>query len=323
MATLQIAFAVAYPFVVYFALGRLTPRELGIGLGALLLLRLWLLSPEVLKAATRAFWVPVVAVAVAVGATVAWNHPLGLLLTPVAVNFALLLSFAHSLRTDECMVERFARLQVDHLSEAERAYCRVVTQVWCGFFVANGGIALALALAGSLEAWTLYTGLLGYVLMGALFTVEYVYRHWRFRRYVGAFTDPLLRRLFPPDDASGTGRRDPEVVRDERSGGRFERALRVPHELECLAGHFPDVPIVPGVVQVDWAMQLIAEWTGRPPAIQGIDALKFKKPLRPGNEVTLVVEHEGGGAPFRFEFRGAEDVYSSGRIRLADPDPTP
>ena len=35
--------------------------------------------------------------------------------------------------------------------------------------------------------------------MGLLFATEFVYRHWRFRRYVGLPTDPLLRRLFPPD----------------------------------------------------------------------------------------------------------------------------
>ena len=54
------------------------------------------------------------------------------------------------------------------------------------------------SLAASLEVWTLYTGLVSYLLIGTLFAIEFVYRHWRFRRYLGAPTDALLRRIFPP-----------------------------------------------------------------------------------------------------------------------------
>ncbi len=96
------------------------------------------------------------------------------------------------------MVERFARSQVDDLSLAEVHYCRRVTQVWCGFFFANGSTALYLALVRDIESWTLFTGLISYVLIGTLFGCEYIYRQWRFRRYLGAFTDPLLKWFFPP-----------------------------------------------------------------------------------------------------------------------------
>lgn len=96
------------------------------------------------------------------------------------------------------MVERFARLQVPDLPEAEVAYTRSVTRVWCVFFVINGSIALVLALMDDIEAWALFTGLISYLLIGALFAVEYVYRHWKFRRYRGGFADPLLKRVFPP-----------------------------------------------------------------------------------------------------------------------------
>lgn len=323
MAALQIVFAIAYPFIIYLALGRLSPREIGLGLAVLLALRVGLLSPHKLMAATKAFWLPVVAVAAVVGVTVAWNHPLGLLLTPVGVNLALLATFGHSLRSERPMVERFARLQVDTLSADERAYCRTVTLVWCGFFLVNGTIALWLAVRGPLAAWALYTGLIGYLAMGVLFTAEYLYRHWRFRRYVGAFTDPVLRRIFPPAEGGGTRGPEPRLapdLLDERDGAnRLEQTLRIPADLDCLPGHFPGVPIVPGVLQVDWVMRAIGRWTGRAPSIRGIDALKFKKPIRPGNEVTLVLECDGAGSPFRFEFRGDGEVLSTGRILLSDP----
>ena len=36
------------------------------------------------------------------------------------------------------MIERFARMQVDDLSEEEVLYCRRVTMVWCALFLLNG-----------------------------------------------------------------------------------------------------------------------------------------------------------------------------------------
>jgi uncharacterized membrane protein len=51
-------------------------------------------------------------------------------------------------------------------------------------------------------AWTVYTGLVAYVLMGLVFAVEYVYRAWRFCEYRNALTDVVLRRLFPPREVA-------------------------------------------------------------------------------------------------------------------------
>jgi len=55
--------------------------------------------------------------------------------------------------------------------------------------------------AASLAAWTLYTGFLGYLVIGLLLAGEHVYRAWRFRRYDDGVADLLLRRIFPPRPA--------------------------------------------------------------------------------------------------------------------------
>jgi uncharacterized membrane protein len=65
------------------------------------------------------------------------------------------------------------------------AYTRRVTQVWCGFFVVNGLLALGTALWASEALWSLYTGVIAYVLMGVLFGVEYLVR-LRFKRMQNA-----------------------------------------------------------------------------------------------------------------------------------------
>jgi uncharacterized membrane protein len=79
------------------------------------------------------------------------------------------------------MVERMARLTEPDLPPEAIGYTRKVTQVWCGFFVINGSIALGTAIWASPEVWTLYNGVIAYVLMGLLFGGEYLVR-LRFKR---------------------------------------------------------------------------------------------------------------------------------------------
>ena len=64
-------------------------------------------------------------------------------------------------------------------------YTRRVTQVWCGFFAINGAIAVITALWASSATWSLYNGLIAYLLMGLLFAGEYLTRwHFKARRHV-------------------------------------------------------------------------------------------------------------------------------------------
>ena len=118
------------------------------------------------------------------------------LFLPVFVNLSLLGVFVSSLQTNTSIIERFARMQVDDLSTEEQRYCRQVTRIWCVFFVVNGGIALILAIFSSVFWWSLYTGVLSYLLIGLLFSVEYTYRKYRFGRYDSHVLDRVLSNYF-------------------------------------------------------------------------------------------------------------------------------
>ena len=173
------------------------PRWVALVSLALLAVRAALLPRERVAAYASAFAVPTVSVGAALLLSAVWNVPLGLRLTPALVSFALLFSFAASL-AGESVVERIARVQLGDLGPQDARYCRRVTVVWCGFMLANGSIALWLAVWGTASAWAIYTGAIAHLLMGILFAAEYTYRHWRFRRFLGAPTDVLFRWLFPP-----------------------------------------------------------------------------------------------------------------------------
>ena len=109
------------------------------------------------------------------------NALLPLKFYPVLVNVVMLAGFGYSLAFPPTAIERIARLSEPDLPPAAIAYTRRVTQVWCAFFIVNGGIAVITALWASQAVWALYNGAISYVLMGLLFAGEYLVR-MRFKR---------------------------------------------------------------------------------------------------------------------------------------------
>lgn len=160
----------AYPFIVYLGMDHLSPRLFALVLGALWLLRT--LSPgqtplsRVLSVTALLFCLLLV---LADSSTLLLGYP-------VLINLALLSLFAGSLVSGMPVIERLARLQEPDLPHAAVRYTRQVTWVWAGFFALNAAIATGLALWAPLAWWTLYTGLIAYLLMGLLFAGEWLVR---------------------------------------------------------------------------------------------------------------------------------------------------
>lgn len=175
MMALTVLLTLLYPLVIWQGGKQIEPRWMAV---LLLVLAATRLSTFAISQLTR--WSAFCAL-VLVGVAVWTNALLPLKLYPVLVNLAFLIAFAYSLGTSQSIIERFARISEPNLPEVAIAYTRRVTQVWCGFFVLNGGIACFTAIWSSPEIWTLYTGVISYVLMGLLFAIEYLFR-LRFKR---------------------------------------------------------------------------------------------------------------------------------------------
>lgn len=95
---------------------------------------------------------------------------------PVVVNLVMLVVFGSSLWTTMPMVERLARIREPNLSPAGVRYTRKVTKVWCGFFIGNGAVALFTVLYADMRLWTLWNGIIAYILMGTLMACEWLVR---------------------------------------------------------------------------------------------------------------------------------------------------
>jgi 3-hydroxyacyl-[acyl-carrier-protein] dehydratase len=93
-------------------------------------------------------------------------------------------------------------------------------------------------------------------------------------------------------------------VVDRCDPGRAVSArYRVTGEEAFLAGHFPGNPVFPGVIQVEalaqaGAVALLADerFAGRLPLFGGIEKVRFRRIVRPGDELVLDVVLERVGA---------------------------
>jgi uncharacterized membrane protein len=199
---LETVASLVYPFVVYLGLQMVSTRTLAAILAVLVVAR----SARRLRRASWTVLAPIAGAGAVVLTVVAlaavFDDGRFFTLVPVVVNLGLLVAFARSLGRGPSLVESLARLRYRTLPVGAEAYCRRVTALWCVFFVANAAFTFWLALRASLAAWTLYTGLLAYVLVGVLFGVEHVYRAWRYRHYEDGLADLVLRRIFPPRPAT-------------------------------------------------------------------------------------------------------------------------
>ena len=109
-----------------------------------------------------------------------------------------------------------------------------------------------------------------------------------------------IKDVFPP--------REPMLLLDEaykNEDGTSTGKYTVKGDEFFLQGHFPDNPIVPGVILCEMAAQsscmLMADAVkGKTTLYAGMNNVKFKNPVRPGDTVEFTCEHIRSMGPFHF-----------------------
>ncbi len=194
----MIVLAVAYPLITHLAVLR---RSEALTAVSLLILAALISAPKLRRGSVAAWCaVPVVIASLILLARsqAAW---VPLYAPPVLINFFVAWLFGHTLGAQQTpLIERLVRLlhaPDEHLDPAVWRYARRLTLAWtllfCGLGLLNLGLALCvvpegiLALLGydppirvSAQMWSLCANLLDYLVAGAFFLVEYIYRGRRF-----------------------------------------------------------------------------------------------------------------------------------------------
>jgi 3-hydroxymyristoyl/3-hydroxydecanoyl-(acyl carrier protein) dehydratase/acyl-CoA synthetase (AMP-forming)/AMP-acid ligase II len=113
---------------------------------------------------------------------------------------------------------------------------------------------------------------------------------------------------------------EPEVLTEAHEEGQWRLQLRVPPDLACFSGHFPTAPVLPGVVQIDWAMSLGQRLLGLAGRFAGMEVIKFQQLVRPGDVLELTLRFDAERGKLYFAFTHNTAPCSSGRIVLEVAD---
>ncbi|NBF01904.1 AMP-binding protein [Pseudomonas sp. Fl5BN2] len=108
----------------------------------------------------------------------------------------------------------------------------------------------------------------------------------------------------------------PEVLQQVQHEGEWQLQLAIPPDLAYFSGHFPATPVLPGVVQVDWALALGQQLLELPGRFAGMEVLKFQQLVRPGDRIQLNLRFDAQRQKLYFAYLNDGAPCSSGRIVL-------
>ncbi len=182
-----------YPFVVHAAI---VTGSRWLELAALSVLAVSMLAPLLLRRNAWA-WAGLVLV-LAASAAFVWRGEARLFLyaAPVLVPLALLWFFARTLLPGQVpLVTRIADAIRGPLPEPVRRYTRQVTQFWVVAFALFALANLGLALFAPPALWSLFANVINYLLIGALFMAEWLFRCWYLRAHESLTWREYMRAL--------------------------------------------------------------------------------------------------------------------------------
>lgn len=106
----------------------------------------------------------------------------------------------------------------------------------------------------------------------------------------------------------------PWWVHRSQDSRQFTGLLYVQPDLSVFQGHFPDNPILPGVLQIDWAVHTTAEAFATLPAsaFSGMSQIKFIQPIAPGSWLKLELTCNDTGAAFVYS--NQQSACTKGRL---------
>ena len=108
---------------------------------------------------------------------------------------------------------------------------------------------------------------------------------------------------------------EPQMIDVRRDATSVHARMKIPANLHYLAGHFPGVPIVPGVVLLKWAIELGSKELKLSGAFRRLSALKFMRIMPLDTDVTLNLSAADGVLTFEYQDAGRTCV--QGRAHFA------
>lgn len=108
----------------------------------------------------------------------------------------------------------------------------------------------------------------------------------------------------------------PRVLSLSGDGTQALLTLDVAAEMNWFRGHFPDQPVLPGVIQLHWAVIVASACFDLAATPREVKRLKFKNIVTPPKTLTLTVSLLNDDE-VQFRFDDASSMFSEGRLVFA------
>jgi 3-hydroxymyristoyl/3-hydroxydecanoyl-(acyl carrier protein) dehydratase len=102
------------------------------------------------------------------------------------------------------------------------------------------------------------------------------------------------------------------------SADEVELSLQVHRGLRWFEGHFPEVPLLPGVVQTAWVIEFARAYLPIAPHFRSMHNMKFMRFIMPGSTIRLWLRYQRDKNELAFEYSEAEKISASGKIRFGE-----
>ncbi|WP_145999226.1 AMP-binding protein [Oceanicoccus sp. KOV_DT_Chl] len=141
-------------------------------------------------------------------------------------------------------------------------------------------------------------------------------KKWRYVESIpvnsqGKVTADAITALFSPASSSTTR---PDVAAVEQQQNEVKLDLKINPSLRYFDGHFDDKPILPGVVQVDWAINYGRQYFTVGGEFMRLEVIKFHEFIEPGDQIELSIIHQQEKGKLVFQYSSSKGIHSSGRI---------
>jgi len=105
-------------------------------------------------------------------------------------------------------------------------------------------------------------------------------------------------------------------------GNRIQAKMTLRPDSPWFQGHFPGNPVLPGVAQLIFVIRMIRHVFGQNNYIAGIRKVRFKRMIRPGEPLLVIVEtsqNSTGRYSFRIE---CDDELAAKGVMIVDQETT-
>jgi 3-hydroxymyristoyl/3-hydroxydecanoyl-(acyl carrier protein) dehydratase len=92
--------------------------------------------------------------------------------------------------------------------------------------------------------------------------------------------------------------------------------LEIVPDMTAFVGHFPGNPILPGVVQVDWAIRLGVLHLGVAQPVARDFQVKFCQTICPSEQISLTLKRDYVKGRLLFSYTSGDTMKASGKIML-------